>query len=270
MFKNGYKNMWEDFAKITSSRYLDYKFQPTYRVGLTNYLREEWIYKFLCPKKEDIILDIGCASGRQLFKLANKIKEGYGVDISEGFIDRANKHKTQNNISNLFFKQAFLEKLPFDNNSFDKIICAEVFEHVISKNIALKEILRVLKNNGIITITVPNLNADATLWGRFLRLLCIRKFQPLNDFSQEALDRHGDAHIREFNKNGLVEWLEGNNLEVLDIKSVSFIDGPGFNFLLKFPLHISFTQKIIICFENFLTNLNLFFGRHLVIKLIKK
>jgi len=270
MPENVYKNMWEDFAKTKSSRYLDYKFQPTYRVGLTNYLREELIYKFLNTEKRDIILDAGCASGRQLFKLANKIKSGYGTDISNGFIDQANQYKRQNNITNLFFKQSVLEQLPFSDNFFDKIICAEVLEHVINKYIVLKELLRVLKSDGIIIITVPNLNADATLWGRFLRLLHIRKFQPLKDFSQKTLNKHGDAHIREFNKNSLIKWLEVNDLKVLDIKSVSFIDGPYFDFLLKFPLHINFIQKIIIYFENLLTNLNLFLGRHLVIKLRKK
>jgi len=270
MAENGYKNMWEDFAKAKSSRYLDYKFQPTYRVGLTNYLREELIYKFLNLRKTDIILDAGCASGRQLFKIADRIKEGYGIDISTGFIKEAENYKSENNINNLFFQAVLLEQLPFTNNFFDKIICAETLEHVVNRDVVLKELIRVLKQNGFLVITVPNLNADATLWGRFLRLLDIRKFRPLEDFSEKALNEHGDAHVREFDKSGLISWLEDNKLKVLDIKSVSFIDGPYFDFLLKFLLHVKFLRKMIICLEKFLTELNLFFGRHLIVKLRKK
>jgi len=267
---NSYQDLWKDFGKSKARNYLGYKFKPTHRVGLTNYLREELIYKFLDSKKNDIILDAGCASGRQLFKIANQIKEGYGIDISGSFIKQANKYKEQNNISNLFFKQVTLELLPFADNFFDKIICAEVLEHVIDKNIVLKRLLRSLKRNGILIITVPNLNADATLWGRFLRLIGIRKFCPIKNFSLEELIKHGDAHVREFDKDDLVNWLENNDLEVLDVKSVSFVDGPYFDLLLRFPLHIQFLQKIIIYFEKFLSNSNLFFGRHLVIKLRKK
>jgi ubiquinone/menaquinone biosynthesis C-methylase UbiE len=270
MAKNGYKNMWEDFAEAKSSRYLDYKFQPTYRVGLTNYLREELVYKLLNLRKTDVVLDTGCASGRQLFKITDRIKEGYGIDISTGFIKEAENYKVKNNINNLFFQAASLERLPFTNNFFDKIICAEILEHVFNKNTALKELIRVLKQGGFLVVTVPNLNADATWWGRFLRLLRIRKFRPLENFSEQALNEHGDAHVREFDKSSLVNWLRDNKLKVLDVKSVSFIDGPYFDFLLKFPLHINFFQKIIIYLEKFLTNLNLYFGRHLVIKLRKK
>jgi ubiquinone/menaquinone biosynthesis C-methylase UbiE len=267
---NDYFNMWQDFGKAKANIYVDYKFKPTHRIGLTNYLREEQIYKFLEPNEKDVVLDVGCASGRQLFKIAKKIKKGYGIDIAQSFIDKANYICAKNSIQNLYFKRAVIEKIPFEDSFFDKIICAEVLEHVSDKNTALKELLRVLKNGGNLIITVPNLNSDATLWGRFLRLIKKRKFVPLENFSNEDLIKHGDAHVREFNRQSLKEWLQDNNLEVLNIKSVSFIDGPYIDFLLKVPLHITFLRNLIIYFEKFLTHLNLFLGRNLIVKLRKK
>ena len=84
-----YKQMWEDIGTDARKSYLDIKFRPTYRIGLTNYLRERTILDLLEPNITDRILDIGCASGRQIFRISDRIKEGHGVDISESFIEQA-------------------------------------------------------------------------------------------------------------------------------------------------------------------------------------
>ncbi|MBT4850330.1 methyltransferase domain-containing protein [Candidatus Parcubacteria bacterium] len=270
MSNQTYEKMWQDFGKGKKS-YLGYKFEPTYRIGLTNYLRELLIIKFIDPQKEDVLLDCGCAAGKQLFALSKSIKAGYGTDIAQSFVDMADKHKQENNVENLFFSQSDIEEMPFEDSFFDKIICGEVLEHVFDKDIALGELGRVLKTGGTLLITVPNMNADATLWGRFLRLIKVRKFTPIDVFSKEELVKHGDAHVREFSKKSLSQWLEKNDYEVKVIKSASFIDGPRwFEFLLKVLLHIKIIQKAIIGLEKFLTNINLFFGRQLIIKAIKK
>ena len=270
MSEQSYEKMWEDFGKGKSS-YLGYKFQPTYRIGLTNYLREFFIVKFLHPKKEDVLLDCGCAAGKQLFHLSGQIKAGYGTDISQNFIDMADKYKNENGFDNLHFVKSDIEKIPFADAFFDKIICAEVLEHVFDKDLALRELLRVLKPSGVLLITVPNLNADATLWGSFLRRLGVRKFKPIDVFSKEELGQHGDAHVREFSKDSLKQWLEDGGMRIIDFKSVSFIDGPRwFEFLLKILLHIKITQRVIINLEKAITEKNLFRGRHLIVSATKK
>lgn len=269
--KNDYSTMWEKFAQAKSAKYLNYKFNPNHRVGLTNYLREHFIYEFLEPQKNDIILDFGCASGRQLFAIASSIKAGYGLDIAQNFIDMANQYKIEHAIDNVFFQTSDIDHIPFADGFFDKIICGEVLEHVFDKDIALKELLRVLKPGGILVITVPNMNADATLWGRLGRLLKIRKFIPITVFSKEELIKHGDAHVREFTKKTLMQFVEQHDLNIKKIQSISFIDGPKwFEFLLKILLHIKIIQRAIIAFEKILTKLNLFFGRQLIIKVSKK
>lgn len=261
--------MWEEFGLSKAKSYSNYKFNPNHRVGLTNHLREKLIYKFVDVRKSDILLDVGCASGFHLFKLAKQVAEGYGVDIAREFINQANKEKERLDVDNIYFVESNLEKLPYLDNNFDKIICAEVLEHVIEEDLSILEIKRVLKKDGTLVITVPNMNADATIWGRFMRFLGFRRFVPLKEFSEEAINKHGDAHVREFNKSSLIDWVTRNGFKVLDIKSVSFVDGPYFDKLIKIPLHISFLQKLIIKLEMFLSWSNLFFGRHLIIKLTK-
>ena len=41
------------------------------------------------------------------------------------------------------------------NSSYDLIVCTEVLEHVLNPFLAVKEILRMLKKNGLVFITVP-------------------------------------------------------------------------------------------------------------------
>ncbi len=50
------------------------------------------------------------------------------------------------------------DDIPFPNNTFDSVICTQVFEHLKNPNTAAKEIYRVLKNGGHLLITVPQTN----------------------------------------------------------------------------------------------------------------
>lgn len=48
-------------------------------------------------------------------------------------------------------------KLPFENESIDLIICTEVLEHLTLGNYIIKEMARVIKNDGVAIISVPNI-----------------------------------------------------------------------------------------------------------------
>ena len=47
------------------------------------------------------------------------------------------------------------EKTPFDSNSFDLIFALDILEHVENPSIAIDEILRILKEDGLLFISVP-------------------------------------------------------------------------------------------------------------------
>jgi len=103
------------------------------------------------------ILDVGCADGPFLPTLnyyANYIfANDYNserVREAKNLIDfKLNKSKK----INLFCSAA--ETLPFKNNYFDLIFCFEVIEHLKDPDQFLREILRVLKKNGIFLCTIP-------------------------------------------------------------------------------------------------------------------
>jgi 2-polyprenyl-3-methyl-5-hydroxy-6-metoxy-1,4-benzoquinol methylase len=59
---------------------------------------------------------------------------------------------------------ASAEFLPFRSNSFNCILCTEVLEHLRRLKLATHEIKRVLKNDGISIVSVPNFQDFTPLW----------------------------------------------------------------------------------------------------------
>jgi 2-polyprenyl-3-methyl-5-hydroxy-6-metoxy-1,4-benzoquinol methylase len=108
---------------------------------------------------KDIIIDIGCGSGVQIRETgASKAKLAIGVDLNKNALLFAREKK----IPNTDYIIADAEKLPFKSENIDKIICAEIIEHLINPKDMILEIKRVLKKNGEIIITTPN---EFSFWG---------------------------------------------------------------------------------------------------------
>lgn len=99
------------------------------------------------------ILDVGCGVGLglRLINLLYPHKKLYGVDISERAIDRLKR-----DLPNAILKCEQVPPLSFSDNFFDTVICTEVLEHLEKPQDLLKEIARVLKDNGDFLVTVPN------------------------------------------------------------------------------------------------------------------
>ncbi len=89
------------------------------------------IKKYIQPRKTDQVLDIGSGYGTILFLISNQIDTGIGVDISRTAVNVANKIKSRLRKNNLIFKVGNANKLRFSTNSFDKIICFDVAEHLV-------------------------------------------------------------------------------------------------------------------------------------------
>ena len=69
-----------------------------------------------------------------------------------------------NQQSRFFIQQTDATRLPFADNSFDKIICSEVLEHIENYQGVLREINRVLKPEGILAISVPRTWPEKVCW----------------------------------------------------------------------------------------------------------
>lgn len=103
--------------------------------------------------KDKIVLDVACGSGYGSNYLAQFAKKVYGLDKDEETIEE-NKVKFQRD--NLEFLTGYAEQLPFVDKTFDVVVSFETIEHIQDYKEFLKEIKRVLKDDGILIISTPN------------------------------------------------------------------------------------------------------------------
>jgi len=89
----------------------------------------------------------------------NKVRGDVGIDKYISPEERKKLHlgKSQVNLEpHLPIIKSTAEVLPFKNQTFEKSICYSSLEHCLNPYLVLLEIYRVLKNNGIVTIYIPN------------------------------------------------------------------------------------------------------------------
>jgi SAM-dependent methyltransferase len=97
-------------------------------------------------------LDAGCGDGRYLRALDAELPERIaGVDISERILETARA-----GIPRAELRQANLEALPFDDASFDLVLCTQVIEHVLDAAAGVAELVRVLRVGGRLVISTDN------------------------------------------------------------------------------------------------------------------
>ena len=103
------------------------------------------------------ILDLGCGTGRHLLFLLKKGFEVYGLDGSPNGLEIAKNWLTEENLSSELTCQKVEYEFPYKDSFFDAVISIQVIHHNLMKDIkfTVNEILRTLKTEGFIFLTVP-------------------------------------------------------------------------------------------------------------------
>jgi ubiquinone/menaquinone biosynthesis C-methylase UbiE len=78
-----------------------------------------------------------------------------GMDISDDFVEICKTNAKRENVSANFI-QGNVSKMPFEDNTFNFIFCSAAFKNFKEPVTALREMYRVLKNNGIALIVDMN------------------------------------------------------------------------------------------------------------------
>ena len=106
----------------------------------------------------DRALDAGTGAGFLLPGLASRCSEVDGVDLSpvmhytQGMLDKRGLH-------NVKLTEGDLLQLPFAEPTFDLAVCLSVIEHIPNPEAALRELARVLHNDGVLILGYPLENA---------------------------------------------------------------------------------------------------------------
>ncbi len=112
-----------------------------------------------CNNNADI-LDIGCGNGIITRAIGHKGYHVLGIDMSGQSIANARKANTYANVN---FKLMSAEELAEGKPQYDAIVCSEVLEHLSNPSLLLDVIYTLLKEKGILIVTVPNGNGPREL-----------------------------------------------------------------------------------------------------------
>ena len=152
------------------------------------------------------VLDVGCGDGTYSKTILDMGNEVYGIDIRPERVRSAKQKGIKAKVADL------TKSLPFRDEFFDLVHAAEILEHIYDTEFFLHEVKRVLKKNGVLVVTVPNI---ACLPNR------IRVILGLYPKYIAPARRHWGVgeHIRAFTKGMLTELLERNGFEVDRLKA---------------------------------------------------
>jgi ubiquinone/menaquinone biosynthesis C-methylase UbiE len=101
------------------------------------------------------MLDVGCGNGSRTVRIADyfeiQMNNTYGVDFEDHYVLDSRQR------FNAIKVDLETNDLPFENDTFDLVVCNQVLEHLKEYKKVIENIIRVTRKNGCIVLGIPNL-----------------------------------------------------------------------------------------------------------------
>ena len=148
----------------------------------------------------DRLLDLGCGAGRHAAEACRRGATVVALDMSAPDLKEARDRlaDVDPERARSLAVQGDALRLPFADGSFDRIIAAEVLEHIPDDAGAMAELARVLRPGGLVAVTVPRWGPEKVCWA-------------LSDAYHEV----EGGHVRIYRKSELRSRLERVGLKHL-------------------------------------------------------
>lgn len=176
------------------------------------------ILEFLQLRDNDYVLDAGCGEGFYVMLMTRLTKAKIAaIDGNDSLITTARQWVGKNDL--VSWHVGDLIKLPFADKTFSKIICSEVLEHLPDPVATLRELRRVLRDDGVMAVTVPNhrypLLFDPLNW--------VREHLGLGHFSSRNLWLGGlwANHVRLYTARELTRDLTAGGLDIQEMRALT-------------------------------------------------
>jgi 2-polyprenyl-3-methyl-5-hydroxy-6-metoxy-1,4-benzoquinol methylase len=171
------------------------------------------------------LLDVGCRVGDFLIEAKNYGFDVVGIEISEKFASYA-RARGLNVISGMLKEAKFL------SGSFDVVTYLMVLEHIPTPSEELREAYRILKDNGLLILEIPNFRFNSIKAKIFSFLRLKAGLMPLN-------------HLFHYTKETICKMLEKNGFQIETLKAKCSIEGREGTFLAKIYLFLSPIFEVI-------------------------
>ena len=184
------------FDKMAGERNAIFRSNPV--LDYEQRVRSSTVLGLLNAKIGETILDVGCGNARDIKQIVSSGATVVGVDSSQGMIDAAMRDLTEAESVNVQLEIGDVTMLRFPAESFDKILCSEVIEHVPDLERAISEMYRVLKPGGCLVVSSPNRHSwygfdRFVIWSKILRRQWNHPFDDWKSIRElhALLERHG-------------------------------------------------------------------------------
>lgn len=159
------------------------------------------------PQPHWHMLDVATGTGHTAFAFSPYVAAIVGIDLTAAMLREAKELAESRNITNVRFELGDIHELPFDSHLFDDdtydlITCRRAAHHFSDVEIALGEMMRMLKPGGLLCIDDRSVPEDDSI-----------------DSVMNRLDwLHDDSHVRQYRPSEWQAMLAAAGCQVLTVE----------------------------------------------------
>jgi len=167
MKKNKEDKEWLDYQKKFAKEYDNLNYSSALQKWVMNQSHKILEKKFSSAVHFEKVLEIGAGTGEHFAHIHHTFGTYTMLDHNLSTLMVAKKKINANLYEKVIFKVHKGGALPYKNNSLDRVIATHVLEHIPNPHLAIKEWMRVLKPNGVLSIIIPSDPGFAWRMARF-------------------------------------------------------------------------------------------------------